>query len=242
MALSTDKDFKPYAQKYAKDEDAFFSDFSKAFSKCVPALLSLLLPPSVADNLCERTGSSTLVSLRPSCPSRCLSRSSRTRLRRRLRLALRGSPGSTACLSVCSKGVHQRVVSVPSLVGLRVSASEEVLLECRQLFRRSEKRGFVCLLATLPRAAALSRASSCFRGCIYTASPRFVPSPCGCFPAGASKESRRPSQPETVRGQRWYSSRDSRLEVPLRCRMLARSDRSAPCQPNGRPEHGDRKL
>ena len=44
MALSTDKEFKPYAQKYAKDEDAFFSDFSKAFSKCVSALLSLLLP------------------------------------------------------------------------------------------------------------------------------------------------------------------------------------------------------
>ena len=41
MALSTDKEFKPYAQK---DEDAFFSDFSKAFSKCVLALLSLLLP------------------------------------------------------------------------------------------------------------------------------------------------------------------------------------------------------
>ncbi|GAA5974323.1 hypothetical protein JCM8115_006761 [Rhodotorula mucilaginosa] len=35
MALSTDKEFKPYAQKYAKDEDAFFSDFSKAFSKLI---------------------------------------------------------------------------------------------------------------------------------------------------------------------------------------------------------------
>lgn len=33
MALSTDKGFKPYAQKYAKDENAFFSDFSQAFSK-----------------------------------------------------------------------------------------------------------------------------------------------------------------------------------------------------------------
>lgn len=44
MALSTDKEFKPYAQKYAKDEDSFFSDFSKAFSKCVSALLSLRLP------------------------------------------------------------------------------------------------------------------------------------------------------------------------------------------------------
>ena len=40
MALSTDKGFKPYAQKYAKDENAFFSDFSQAFSKCVFGALS----------------------------------------------------------------------------------------------------------------------------------------------------------------------------------------------------------
>jgi len=33
MALSTDKAFKPTAQLYAKDEDKFFSDFSKVFSK-----------------------------------------------------------------------------------------------------------------------------------------------------------------------------------------------------------------
>ncbi|GAA5906996.1 hypothetical protein JCM6882_000024 [Rhodosporidiobolus microsporus] len=33
VALTTDKNFRPYAQKYAKDEQAFFADFSKAFSK-----------------------------------------------------------------------------------------------------------------------------------------------------------------------------------------------------------------
>lgn len=37
MALTTDKEFRKYSQKYAKDEQAFFSDFSKAFSKCVAA-------------------------------------------------------------------------------------------------------------------------------------------------------------------------------------------------------------
>lgn len=35
MALSTDKAFKPTAQLYAKDENKFFSDFSKVFSKYV---------------------------------------------------------------------------------------------------------------------------------------------------------------------------------------------------------------
>ncbi|GAA5824518.1 hypothetical protein JCM11251_000456 [Rhodosporidiobolus azoricus] len=35
MALTTDKGFKPYAEKYAKDEQAFFGDFSKAFSKLI---------------------------------------------------------------------------------------------------------------------------------------------------------------------------------------------------------------
>ncbi|GAA5914431.1 peroxidase [Sporobolomyces salmoneus] len=35
MALSTDKGFKPTAQLYAKDENKFFSDFSKAFSKLI---------------------------------------------------------------------------------------------------------------------------------------------------------------------------------------------------------------
>ncbi|GAA5924321.1 hypothetical protein JCM3775_005658 [Rhodotorula graminis] len=35
MALTTDKEFRKYSQKYAKDEQAFFSDFSKAFSKLI---------------------------------------------------------------------------------------------------------------------------------------------------------------------------------------------------------------
>lgn len=33
MALAQDKGFKPTAQLYAKDEEKFFSDFSKVFSK-----------------------------------------------------------------------------------------------------------------------------------------------------------------------------------------------------------------
>lgn len=35
MALTTDKAFKPTAQLYAKDENKFFSDFSKVFSKLI---------------------------------------------------------------------------------------------------------------------------------------------------------------------------------------------------------------
>ncbi|GAA6064448.1 hypothetical protein JCM10212_000147 [Sporobolomyces blumeae] len=35
MALTTDKAFKPTAAVYAKDEDKFFQDFSKAFSKLI---------------------------------------------------------------------------------------------------------------------------------------------------------------------------------------------------------------
>ncbi|GAA6005528.1 hypothetical protein JCM11491_003674 [Sporobolomyces phaffii] len=35
MALATDKGFKPTAQLYAKDEEKFFSDFSKVFSKLI---------------------------------------------------------------------------------------------------------------------------------------------------------------------------------------------------------------
>ncbi|GAA5863982.1 hypothetical protein JCM1840_000657 [Sporobolomyces johnsonii] len=35
MALTTDKAFKPTAQRYAKDEGAFFSDFAKVFSKLI---------------------------------------------------------------------------------------------------------------------------------------------------------------------------------------------------------------
>ncbi|BGP17066.1 hypothetical protein JCM10213_000296 [Rhodosporidiobolus nylandii] len=35
MALTTDKAFKPHTQKYAKDEEAFFRDFSSAFSKLI---------------------------------------------------------------------------------------------------------------------------------------------------------------------------------------------------------------
>ncbi|BGP00316.1 heme peroxidase [Rhodotorula toruloides] len=35
MALMTDKGFRQYTDKYAKDENAFFSDFSKAFSKLI---------------------------------------------------------------------------------------------------------------------------------------------------------------------------------------------------------------
>lgn len=42
MALMTDKGFRQYTDKYAKDENAFFSDFSKAFSKCVPSIPLLL--------------------------------------------------------------------------------------------------------------------------------------------------------------------------------------------------------
>ncbi|GAA5852925.1 hypothetical protein JCM8547_004737 [Rhodosporidiobolus lusitaniae] len=42
IALTTDKGFQPYSEKYAKDEEAFFGDFSKAFSK----LLHLGVPES----------------------------------------------------------------------------------------------------------------------------------------------------------------------------------------------------
>jgi cytochrome c peroxidase len=35
MVVVTDKGFKPYAKKYAQDEAAFFSDFSKAFGKLI---------------------------------------------------------------------------------------------------------------------------------------------------------------------------------------------------------------
>ena len=40
MALIWDKKFKPYVEKYAKDEEAFFADFSAAFNK----LLELGVP------------------------------------------------------------------------------------------------------------------------------------------------------------------------------------------------------
>lgn len=40
MALTTDKKFRPYTEKYAKSEEAFFQDFSKAFAK----LLELGVP------------------------------------------------------------------------------------------------------------------------------------------------------------------------------------------------------
>jgi len=33
LALVTDKGFRQYAQKYAKDQDAFFADFSQAVCK-----------------------------------------------------------------------------------------------------------------------------------------------------------------------------------------------------------------
>ena len=33
QALVWDKKFKPFVEKYAKDEDAFFKDFSAAFSR-----------------------------------------------------------------------------------------------------------------------------------------------------------------------------------------------------------------
>ncbi|GAA5989952.1 hypothetical protein JCM11641_002923 [Rhodosporidiobolus odoratus] len=35
IALVKDKGFRPFAEKYAKDEQAFFADFSKAFSKLI---------------------------------------------------------------------------------------------------------------------------------------------------------------------------------------------------------------
>jgi len=35
MALTEDKKFRPWTEKYAKDEDAFFKDFSKVFSKLI---------------------------------------------------------------------------------------------------------------------------------------------------------------------------------------------------------------
>jgi cytochrome c peroxidase len=40
MAIVTDKGFKPFAEKYAQDEAAFFNDFSKAYGK----LLELGVP------------------------------------------------------------------------------------------------------------------------------------------------------------------------------------------------------
>lgn len=40
MALVQDKSFRQYTEKYAKDEQAFFNDFSKAFAK----LLELGVP------------------------------------------------------------------------------------------------------------------------------------------------------------------------------------------------------
>lgn len=40
MALVQDKGFRPYTEKYAKSEEAFFKDFSKAFAK----LLELGVP------------------------------------------------------------------------------------------------------------------------------------------------------------------------------------------------------
>jgi cytochrome c peroxidase len=40
MALVQDKGFRPHTEKYAKSEDAFFNDFSKAFAK----LLELGVP------------------------------------------------------------------------------------------------------------------------------------------------------------------------------------------------------
>jgi hypothetical protein len=35
MVVVTDKGFKPYAKKYAQDQEAFFNDFSKAFGKLI---------------------------------------------------------------------------------------------------------------------------------------------------------------------------------------------------------------
>lgn len=35
MALVKDKEFKKYAEKYARDSDAFFKDFSDAFVKLI---------------------------------------------------------------------------------------------------------------------------------------------------------------------------------------------------------------
>lgn len=104
-------------------------------------LLSLLLPQSVADNLCARTGSSTSAFPRHSCPSRCLSRSSRTRLRLPLRPPRRISPRSAACLFVRSKGVHQQVVSV--LFRWLSDLSTKRSRRRRQLFRRWGKGSFV---------------------------------------------------------------------------------------------------
>lgn len=85
MALTTDKEFRKYSQKYAKDEQAFFSDFSKAFSKCVAAPHSA---HAAADSRftplpLPSAGSSTWVSRRRSSRRRSRSRSSRTRRRRR---------------------------------------------------------------------------------------------------------------------------------------------------------------
>ena len=90
MALTTDKEFRKYSQQYAKDEQAFFGDFSKAFSKCVPLLARAALPRTLSDDVltpCSHlllsAGSSTSASRRPSCPRRCRSRRRRTRRRRR---------------------------------------------------------------------------------------------------------------------------------------------------------------
>ena len=41
MSLATDKNFRKYVELYAKDEQKFFDDFSKAFTK----LLELGVPP-----------------------------------------------------------------------------------------------------------------------------------------------------------------------------------------------------
>jgi cytochrome c peroxidase len=40
MAVATDKNFRKYAELYAKDEDKFFQDFSKAYA----TLLELGVP------------------------------------------------------------------------------------------------------------------------------------------------------------------------------------------------------
>lgn len=61
-SVSTDKSFRPWAEKYAQNEETFFSDFSKVFSKLlengVPTevrfitrkdALSLLKPELVAE-------------------------------------------------------------------------------------------------------------------------------------------------------------------------------------------------
>lgn len=65
MALTTDKEFRKYSQQYAKDEQAFFGDFSRAFSKCVPLLARAALPRTLSDDVLTPCSTSSSVQAHP---------------------------------------------------------------------------------------------------------------------------------------------------------------------------------